>query len=38
MARVPDPWYRTERDAWYVKLWGKQIPLHIGGSRTNPKL
>ena len=27
MARRPRPWYREERDAWFVIVDGKQVPL-----------
>ncbi len=27
MARKPQPWYREERDAWYVRIDGQQHPL-----------
>jgi hypothetical protein len=30
MARVPEPWYRASRDAWYVELNGRQHRLAKG--------
>jgi integrase len=34
MARHPKPWFRKDRNAWYVQLHGKQVKLAEGkGSR-----
>jgi integrase len=30
MARQPRPWYRSERDAWYVQVDGRQVLLARG--------
>jgi integrase/recombinase XerC len=30
MPRPPKPWYRTDRDAWYVKIDGKPVLLARG--------
>jgi integrase/recombinase XerC len=30
MPRPPKPWYRTDRDAWYVKIVGKPVLLARG--------
>jgi integrase len=34
MARPGKPWYRSDRDAWFVKVNGKQTPLCVRGKEN----